>query len=218
MRLAIVAWLMIAACSAQQTPASTNALQSESKIVQMDEARFWSLIDASVQASPPQHIQEDRLAAALDALPADDVAAFDRMFWTQMRRAYTWDLWGAAYIIHGGASDDGFEYFRRWLVSRGKAAFEAALQNADSLAALIPVSQDEPAEFESFPSIAATVWKSKTGIDPYTAKDGGGFFDTTYLAATQPSDPSGEPFEEDQDYLARRWPRLSERFGDAPLE
>ncbi len=194
-----------------------HSAQPEAAFTQMDEAGFWSLIDTSVQGSPSQDAQEDRLTKALSALTAEDVAAFDRTFWAQMHKAYSWDLWGAAYIIHGGASDDGFEYFRRWLVSRGKATFEGALQDPDSLASLIPASQDEPAEFESFAYVAANVWKSKTGIDPYAATGDVGFFDTAYFAASAPSEPKGAPFEDDPASLAQRWPKLSERFGNDPL-
>jgi hypothetical protein len=221
MRLVVLAGLLLAsaACSEQQARGSQDSpLQDFAVRVRlMDEAQFWSLIDASVEGSPPQDVQEGRLAAALGRLPAEDIAAFDTMFWVQVGRAYTWDLWGAAYIIHGGASDDSFEYFRRWLLSRGKATFEAALRDPDSLADLIPATQSEPAEFEDFPYIAANVWKSKTGFDPYAATSDVGFFDTKFFAAAIPNEPPGEPFEEDPDYLAKRWPKLWERFGDSPL-
>jgi len=178
----------------------------------MDEAQFWTLLDASVEGSPPQGVQADRLAAALGEFPAEGVAAFDNMFWKQVHNAYSWDLWGAAYIIHGGASDDGFEYFRRWLVSRGKATFEAALRDPDSLADLIPATQSEPAEFESFPDVAANVLRSKPDVDPKAA-----IGDMAYLLASIPDEPKGEPFEEDPDYLAKRWPKLWKRFGESPL-
>jgi len=35
------------------------------------------------------------------------------------RRGVLLEPVGAAYIINGGCSDDGFEYFRRWLVLQG---------------------------------------------------------------------------------------------------
>ncbi|WP_217498085.1 MULTISPECIES: DUF4240 domain-containing protein [Sphingomonas] len=38
-----------------------------------------------------------------------------------MIRSYRWDLWRAAKVAKGGVSDDGFEYFRTWLISRGRA-------------------------------------------------------------------------------------------------
>lgn len=53
-----------------------------------------------------------------------------------MIRSYRWDLWGAAYVAKGGASDDGFEYFQRWLISRGRTDFERVLADPDALADL----------------------------------------------------------------------------------
>lgn len=183
----------------------------------MDETRFWSLIDASLLGAPSQEAQEIKLAAALQALSADEIVAFERIFAQQMRKSYSWDLWAAAYIINGGASDDGFEYFRRWLISRGRTVFESAMRDPDSLAALIPATQSEPAEFESFSYVAASAWKSKTGVDPFTATGDVGYFSEEDIRAMIPGEPSGEPFEEDPAYLSKRWPKLWERFGDNPL-
>lgn len=213
MRFAVVACLLLAgaACS-EQTPASQDTSPQVVAVRLMDEGKFWSLIDASVEGSPSQDVQEGRLAAALGQLSAEDVAAFDQMFWVQEDSAYSWDLWGAAYIIHGGASDDSFEYFRRWLVSRGKATFEAALRDPDALADLIPATQSEPAEFESFPDIAMNVWNLKMGVEPRAITG-----DMARALARFPGEPEGEPFEEDPDYLAKRWPKLWKRFGDSPL-
>ena len=63
----------------------------------------------------------------LRELSAAEIEAFERAFHEQQRHAYSWDLWGAAYIMNGGASDDGFEYFQRWLISKGRTVFEAAV-------------------------------------------------------------------------------------------
>jgi hypothetical protein len=51
-----------------------------------------------------------------------------------MAESYRWDLWGAAYLINGGCSDDGFDYFRGWLLSQGRAIWQATLADPDSLA------------------------------------------------------------------------------------
>ncbi len=51
-----------------------------------------------------------------------------------MARAYSFALWGAAYITHGGCGDDTFQDFRTSLISRGRTAFERAVANPDSLA------------------------------------------------------------------------------------
>ena len=51
-----------------------------------------------------------------------------------MDSAYCWSLWGAAYVINGGCSDDPFVDFRASLISRGRQVFERALSDPDSLA------------------------------------------------------------------------------------
>jgi hypothetical protein len=56
-----------------------------------------------------------------------------------MARSYVAQLWAAAFVINGGCSDDGFEYFRGWLITRGREVFERALADPDSLADLLAV-------------------------------------------------------------------------------
>jgi len=41
-----------------------------------------------------------------------------------MADSYRVDLWGAAYLINGGCSDDAFEYFRGWLIVQGRGTYE----------------------------------------------------------------------------------------------
>ncbi len=37
-------------------------------------------------------------------------------------------------VVNGGCSDDGFEYFRGWLIGQGGAYFEAALKDPERAA------------------------------------------------------------------------------------
>jgi hypothetical protein len=48
--------------------------------------------------------------------------------------------------MNGGCSDDGFEYFRAWLLAQGRDTFEKALEDPDTLAAL----EDPEGELEEF--------------------------------------------------------------------
>jgi diguanylate cyclase (GGDEF)-like protein len=75
-----------------------------------------------------------RAAATISALSKEGALEFGRLFDTMMDRAYHWPLWGAAYVIHGGCSDDTFSDSRASLISRGRLAFERALSNPDMLA------------------------------------------------------------------------------------
>ncbi|WP_342210876.1 LysR family transcriptional regulator [Streptomyces sp. DH-12] len=45
-------------------------------------------------------------------------------------------LWAAAYVINGGCSDDGFDYFRGWLIAQGREVFERAVARPGALADL----------------------------------------------------------------------------------
>jgi hypothetical protein len=176
---------------------------------EMTDDQFWSLIEQTLPYSSDQGEQMEALSAALDKVSATDIEAFQRAFQRQQKRSFTWDLWGAAYLLNGGASDDGFEYFQRWLISKGRKIFEAAVANADALAELLPPSSDEIYEFEEFGYAASEAWQQKTGINPW--KDPEGRF--PYTGGSPGQEPSGTPFEEDEDYLAKRFPKLWARAG-----
>ena len=98
--------------------------------------KFWQIIERAATAADDRDAHVEALRAALRELSLDEIIAFEVAFRRYLNAAYTWDLWGAAYVVHGGCSDDGFEYFRRWLVTRGRTVYEAALADPDSLAPL----------------------------------------------------------------------------------
>jgi hypothetical protein len=74
------------------------------------------------------------LKAEIGKLSKNEASDFAVLFDTMMDRAYSHKLWGAAYAIHGGCSDDTFNDFRSSLISRGRACFERAIADPDSLA------------------------------------------------------------------------------------
>jgi hypothetical protein len=179
----------------------------------MSEDRFWELIDLSseYEADPARQLEVLK-QALLDLSPAE-LEAFERAFQREQLRAYTWKLWGAAYVINGGASDDGFEYFQRWLISKGREIFNAAVSDPDSLADILADDTQGPCEFEEFVYVASSVWQEKTGINPW--QDSKGRF--PYTGAPPANNPSGTPFKEDENFLAKQYPKLWARFGKSPL-
>ena len=185
---------------------STTQQEASSK---MPADRFWELIGRTTGDGSDPDRQLEALRQVLRELTAPEIEAFERSFQEQQRRAYSWDLWGAAYVINGGASDDGFEYFRRWLVSKGRTVFEAALADPDMLAEIAAPEEQGDYEFESFAYIASDIWKEKTGIDPLTDQQGR----FPFAGEPLPPEPLGVPFEEDPDHLAKRYPKLWARFG-----
>ena len=163
----------------------------------MDDDRFWAFIGAARDAAGDD--VEDRVSGLEQVLlnhHPDEVAEFRQKYDEMLARAYRWKLWGAAHVINGGCSDDGFRYFRDWLISEGEAVFEAALADPDSLA---DVAQDEDFELESFGYVAAEVYEQMTD-QPLPA--------SRTLDSAEPSGPAWK--EED---LPALLPRLSKKFG-----
>jgi hypothetical protein len=171
----------------------------------MTKEEFWSIVAASKAASGGTY--DGRLAALasqLSTLAPEEIVDFQRIFDEAKDDAYTWPLWGAAYILGGGCSDDGFMDFRSWLISTGRETYERALADPESLADVeLGPDAEEEVFFEEFAYVADRVYEEKTGEElPRTAGAGR-------------SEPAGEPWEEDDEELERRFPRLWAKYGEA---
>ena len=74
-------------------------------------------------------------------------------------------LWAACAAIGDHYTDDGFEYFRAWLISKGHDVYRNALQDPDTLAEIsIPKNS---AEFESFWYVANYAYDRKKVYDKF---------------------------------------------------
>ena len=101
----------------------------------MDEENFWEIVQRANDISDGSMDRKcDALRQRISALSKDAALEFARLFDAMMDKAYYWPLWGAAYVINGGCGDDSFMDFRASLISRGRAAFERALSDPDTLA------------------------------------------------------------------------------------
>lgn len=138
----------------------------------MNQDQFWDVIAKACQGDIRQAEDWDRkLQAALMQFEPAEIIEWDHIFDRFAARAYTIDLWGAAYTINGGASDDGFYYFRCWLIGMGRDVYEAALANPDSLADVVEPAIDAEAEIYA---AAHQAWMAVTGrpdTDPYPARN-----------------------------------------------
>lgn len=72
----------------------------------MPDAVFWEIVDGVAREGGTPEDRLEALEVALTALSLDEVIGFEMTFRRLLNKAYTWDLWGAAYVIHGGCSDD----------------------------------------------------------------------------------------------------------------
>jgi hypothetical protein len=162
----------------------------------MNTDKFWSIIESARNEASDCPEMAGTLKSVLEELSAEDVLGFQQQLWQRLSESYRWDLWAVAYIINGGCSDDGFEYFRGWLISQGRQYFDAALR--DPRSAADRAEPDDANECEDILYVAATVYKKKTGQQPPQ----GNF--------QMPKEPAGNPWEEDE--LPGLYPELYERF------
>ena len=96
---------------------------------------FWALIQDSSATASGQRERTEWLTRRLAGLSGRAIIEFELNLAAQRKRADTWLMWGAAWIImQGWCSDDGFFYFQPWLVGLGHQTFERVAGDPDSLA------------------------------------------------------------------------------------
>jgi hypothetical protein len=118
--------------------------------------------------------------------------------------AYTVDLWGAAYLINGGSSDDGFYYFRCWLVGMGKKVYENALANPDSLADVVTVGEEYEAEIYG---VAHAAWERAGRTDEEFEEE------LERQGRVPGAELRGEDWDfDDDEEVRRRFPRLAQMY------
>ena len=178
----------------------------------MSDQAFWGLIEGVPNDVTNPTRRLELLRSSLEKLPENELISFEITFRQKLNHAYSWDLWGAAYLIHGGCSDDGFQYFRSWLISRGQEVYQNALDNPDSLAELDvrPAGPGGNWEFEDLLYLTMDIFDKNGG-------EGDFFVIVESITGYGPSTPTGEGFLEKDDHLRQRYPKLWLRFGTSPL-
>lgn len=172
----------------------------------MDKQTFWKLIETARAQAGPADVAP-RAAELLAGYPESEIAAAQQVLWDLLAESYRAPLWAAAYVINGGCSDDGFDYFRGWLLTQGREAFEAALADPDALAGHPAVraaaSQGLELWDEEALSIAWTAYESATGRELPA---------DSFTIGYPPLDPAWDFDFDDTDETAARLPRLCGLF------
>ncbi len=135
----------------------------------MDEDLYWRLVQDSLEQSGGDlECQLNVLISELEKLEPRDIVGFRLRTDQLLHDTYNSKMWCAAYIMNGGCGDDGFEYFRLWVISRGREVYENAKANPDSLAT---ITEDEmmgqELDLESFWYLALDAFKKKTSKELY---------------------------------------------------
>ncbi|MEO5942180.1 MAG: DUF4240 domain-containing protein [Ferruginibacter sp.] len=171
----------------------------------LDEDLYWMIVDKSLKNTSDQDEQEQFLINEIGKLSLKQIIGFRLRTDKLLYDTYNSEMWCAGYIMNGGCSDDGFEYFRNWVISRGKETYYNAKQNPDNL--IEEVNEDlEMYEFESFWYVALDSFKQKTGKDLYDFVDDNNF--NTREGDYQQFDFTWK--EEEPDSMQKICPRLFE--------
>ena len=130
----------------------------------LDEEIYWKIIDQSVKKTSNQEDQEEYLVSKIEKLTPIEIIGFSLRTDQLLEDSYTSLLWCAAHIMNHGCSDELFEYFRCWIISRGKEAYYQSKANPDYLINELDDELDEY-EFESFWYLSNDAFENKTGED-----------------------------------------------------
>src|SRR6187551_1911020 len=148
----------------------------------MEQSQFWQLIQTSkVEAGGDTDAQAAILEKKLKALPAEEIVQFDRILHEMMALSYRWDLWGAAYVINGGCSDDCFDDFRGYLISMGRKVYEGAIRDPDTLT-----------------SFRTTDWEGAGYATSIAYERATGGKQLPFVGPRLPDEPSGNAWEESE--------------------
>ena len=168
----------------------------------MKTSEFWHILDAVHSESCGNMDRKcELLKARLAALEPQSLTDFIGHFDAVDAAAYTWPLWGAAYVMHGGCSDDSFSDFRATLISHGQATYERALADPESLVEL-QFDSEEDICYEGFQYVASEVAEAKLREIPKST-------------VTFPDEPIGEEWDEDS--LTKRYPKLSLKYANGSI-
>ncbi len=167
----------------------------------MDENEFWAVIDRSRAGNETDTVaQEEALELLLRGRSRYDLRRFESIYRALLARAYRWDVWGAGYVLNGGMGDESFDYFRDWLIGRGRAVFEQVLADPDSLAG---VPGAEPGAIEAEGLRYAMYEAYHVTYDEELPRSEAG-----------PTAPGGRAW--DADTVCERFPRLAAKAGRRP--
>ena len=138
----------------------------------MNKDIYWKIINSAKDKCADIDDVSKAVESKLKALPLKDIVKFQHIHDEYMKNAHTIGLWDAASVMNKGCcSDDGFHYFKPWLIAQGKDVYMDALKNPDSLADLSAMPTEYGYyELESLNYAAAIAYEELTDKNIYEAK------------------------------------------------
>ena len=177
----------------------------------MDEEQFWAIVQTAVdEAGDDEEAYLEVVKRELSKLSLKEMIGFRLRTDKLLYDSYTSEMWCAGYLMNGGCSDDGFEYFRLWVISRGRKVYEAAMANPDNLIDYIDDDAEmDFFEFELFWYVALEAFEEAVDAELYD------YIDDENFKTCEGNYPNFEfNWEEDEpESMQKLCPRLFEKFG-----
>lgn len=164
----------------------------------MDDTKFWSLIEqAKSESSGAIELFNEYLVDQLQDYKSMEIKRFQNTLIDKVEELNLWSLWALAYISQGGCSDDGFLYFRAWLITLGHDTYKQAV--ASEIQELLPqVPADGIAENEGLLFAA---------FEAYDIRSGG---KEMALRERKDKPPSGEEWDETD--VIEKYPEIANYY------
>lgn len=176
----------------------------------MDEEQFWAIVQTAVdEAGNDEDEYLEVVKRELSKLSLKEMIGFRLRTDKLLYDSYTSEMWCAGYLMNGGCSDDGFEYFRLWVISRGRKVYEAAMANPDNLIDYIGDDDEmDFFEFELFWYVALEAFEEAVDAELYD------YVDDDNFKTCEGNYPNFEFNweEDDPESMQKLCPRLFEKF------
>lgn len=180
----------------------------------VEKKEFWRLIEESREFEQAEWLTEELAQKGLE-----EVLDFEFIFQELMNASYQSRLWGAAFVLMGGCSDDAFDYFRGWLIGQGEEIYSKVMNDPEFLAEYI---NEDNLDEEGYPQNEEIL---SVGLDAYTLIKTGDveWDDDIHNELLEALEKKGLQavtdieFDWEEDDLENLFPVLWERFGEEPL-
>lgn len=164
----------------------------------MNETQFWKCID---QASDGSDFA-DNLRTVLCNLDLDEIISFKNILLQKLVDAYVFPLLAANFVISSYVSDDGFQEFRAWLVSKGNLTFHSAIDNPETIADWLDKEDVDEIEGNEILYIADEAYVELGGEE-----------DEFYRKINFPPEPNIDmTWPENKSEFQRQYPKLVAKF------
>ena len=132
----------------------------------MTEDIFWQLIEKAKNSSKDDFRAScENLIEYLTEYSVDDIVSFDNILSKKIKKATTYKMLLACFIINSYISDDTFEYFCGWLIGQGKDNYEAGVADPNYFCKLLEKGDRTNQDGEYLTTVAVQAFEEKTHKD-----------------------------------------------------